>query len=173
MKGNKRETKPGPASPLSYPTADEKRLLRRMLLIVVAATVGLMAILFAWTAVRYPSDAVMVSRFESNQSALVNLCPPAFASEQARRLWLRALRIHRTTQLSDCRGVLYWVSSSEGRRAPGYHWDDHKGYAWMPGRPADDTNSRWHVRLPRSYESYHLSPIEGDWYVFEVRIHRP
>jgi hypothetical protein len=117
----------------------------------------------------------MLRRFEGHPPELVELCPPTFSSKEAERRWMKALRIYRSEVVADCLGVLYWVSSSEGRAMFGYHWDDLKGYAWMPGRPEEDTRPTWHVRLPRFYAHYdfRLSPIAGDWYLVKVRMHRP
>src|SRR5690625_7669740 len=102
MTDTKGDAKPDQASPQSYLTADEKRRLRRLLLIVATAMTSLIAILLTWTALRHPSDSMMTRRFENNGSALINHCPPAFASEQAERRWLRALRIYPPTQLNNC-----------------------------------------------------------------------
>lgn len=171
MRAREPESDTDPQLSTSRP-APRGRIVRRALVVAGAVAVGLTAWLFLFTS-GHPSDALMVSRFERHPPALIDMCPPTFSSEQAERRWFRALRIYRSEALSDCQGVFFWVSRSEGRAMFGYHWDDHKGYAWMPGRPEEDTNPIWRVRPPRSYAPYALSPIAGDWYVFKVRMHRP
>lgn len=148
--------------------------MKRALVVAGAVAVGLIVWLWLFAG-GIPSDELMVRRFEGQPPELVELCPPTFSSEDAERRWMRALRIYSTVVVSDCLGVLYWVSSSEGRAMFGYHWDDLKGYAWMPGRPEEDAGPLWRVRLPHPYTHYAfgLSPIEGDWYLVKVRMHRP
>lgn len=169
-----RASESGPL-PLRSGTWLRGRTGKRALVVAGTVAVGLILSLLLFSG-GIPSDELMVSRFEKHPPALVDLCPPTFSTEDAERRWLRALRISGTAVVGDCRGVLYWVSSSEGRSWMfGYHWDDRKGYAWMPGRPEEDVGPLWRVQLPHplSHYVFRLSPIEGDWYIMKVRMHRP